>query len=40
MPKYAIGPSPPEISGEVVTLLERTKAVTVGHWWHDARHAA
>jgi 4-hydroxy-4-methyl-2-oxoglutarate aldolase len=40
MPKYAIGPSPPEISGEVVALLERTEAATVGHWRHDAEHAA
>lgn len=34
MPKYEIGPMPPQISGEVVALLEQTETATVGHWRH------
>ena len=39
MPKYEIEPSAPQISAEVVALLERTEAATVGHWRNDAELA-
>jgi 4-hydroxy-4-methyl-2-oxoglutarate aldolase len=34
MPKYDIDPMPPQISAEVVALLEQTETATVGHWRH------
>jgi regulator of RNase E activity RraA len=34
MAKYETGPMPPQISGEVVALLEQTETATVGHWRH------
>jgi 4-hydroxy-4-methyl-2-oxoglutarate aldolase len=34
VPKYEIELSPPQISGEVVALLEQTETATVGHWRH------
>ena len=34
MPKYEIDPMPPQISAEVVALLEQTETATVGHWRH------
>jgi regulator of RNase E activity RraA len=34
MAKYTVGPMPPQISAEVVALLERTETATVGHWRH------
>jgi len=34
MPKYDIGPMPPQISPEVIALLEQTETATVGHWRH------
>jgi 4-hydroxy-4-methyl-2-oxoglutarate aldolase len=34
MPKYDIGSMPPQLSGEVVALLEQTETATVGHWRH------
>jgi len=34
MPRYEIGPMPPQISAEVVALLGETETATVGHWRH------
>ncbi len=34
MPKYDIDPMPPQISAEVIALLEQTETATVGHWRH------
>jgi 4-hydroxy-4-methyl-2-oxoglutarate aldolase len=34
MPKYEIEPMPPQISAEVIALLEQTETATVGHWRH------
>jgi 4-hydroxy-4-methyl-2-oxoglutarate aldolase len=34
MPKYEIDPMPPQISAEVIALLEQTETATVGHWRH------
>jgi regulator of RNase E activity RraA len=34
MPKYDIDPMPPQISAEVVALLEQAETATVGHWRH------
>ncbi len=34
MSKYVLGPMPPQISAEVVALLEQTETATVGHWRH------
>ncbi len=34
MPKYEIAPMPPQISAEVVALLEQTETATIGHWRH------
>jgi len=34
MLKYEIHPMPPQISTEVVGLLEQTETATVGHWRH------
>jgi len=34
MQKYAIDPMPPQISPEVIALLEQTETATVGHWRH------
>ncbi len=34
MPKYEIGDMPPQISAEIVALLEQTETATVGHWRH------
>lgn len=34
LPKYDIGPMPPQLSAEVVALLEQTETATVGHWRH------
>ena len=34
MPKYELGPTPAQISAEVVALLEQTETATVGHWRH------
>lgn len=34
MPKYQLGPMPPQVSAEVVALLEQTETATVGHWRH------
>jgi regulator of RNase E activity RraA len=32
MAKYVVGAMPPQISAEVVALLEQTETATVGHW--------
>jgi regulator of RNase E activity RraA len=32
MPRYEIDPLPPQISAEVIALLEQTETATVGHW--------
>lgn len=34
MPKYDIDPMPPQISADVIALLEQTETATVGHWRH------
>jgi 4-hydroxy-4-methyl-2-oxoglutarate aldolase len=34
MPKYDIEPMPPQISADVIALLEQTETATVGHWRH------
>ncbi len=34
MAKYDIDPMPPQISPEVIALLEQTETATVGHWRH------
>jgi regulator of RNase E activity RraA len=34
MPKYDIGETPPQISAEVVALLEQAETATIGHWRH------
>lgn len=34
MPKYQTAPMPPQISPEVIALLEQTETATVGHWRH------
>jgi 4-hydroxy-4-methyl-2-oxoglutarate aldolase len=34
MPKYEIEPMPPQISAEVIALLEQAETATVGHWRH------
>ncbi len=34
MPKYEIDPMPPQISADVIALLEQTETATVGHWRH------
>jgi 4-hydroxy-4-methyl-2-oxoglutarate aldolase len=34
MPKYEIEPMPPQVSAEVIALLEQTETATVGHWRH------
>ena len=34
MPKYEVHPMPPQLSTEVVGLLEQTETATVGHWRH------
>ena len=34
MAKYDIAPTPPQISSEVIALLEQTETATVGHWRH------
>ncbi len=34
MAKYDIDPMPPQISAEVIALLEQTETATVGHWRH------
>jgi regulator of RNase E activity RraA len=34
MPKYDIDPMPPQISAEVIALLEQAETATVGHWRH------
>jgi regulator of RNase E activity RraA len=34
MSKYEINPMPPQISAEVIALLEQTETATVGHWRH------
>jgi regulator of RNase E activity RraA len=34
MAKYDIGAMPPQLSGEVIALLEQTETATVGHWRH------
>ena len=34
MGKYEIDPMPPQISGEVIALLEQAETATVGHWRH------
>jgi regulator of RNase E activity RraA len=41
MSKYEIGPTPAQISPEVIALLEQTETATVGHWrqWGFASRA-
>ncbi|SUE43249.1 RraA family protein [Roseomonas gilardii] len=34
MPKYVVEKSAPQISAEVIALLEQTETATVGHWRH------
>jgi len=34
MPKYELDPMPPQLSTEVVALLEQAETATVGHWRH------
>ncbi len=34
MAKYEIGPMAPQLSTEVVALLEQTETATIGHWRH------
>ncbi|MFT8244715.1 RraA family protein [Roseomonas sp. BN140053] len=34
MPKYVVGPMAPQISAEVIALLQQTETATVGHWRH------
>jgi regulator of RNase E activity RraA len=34
MPTYDIGAMPPQISAEVVALLEQAETATIGHWRH------
>ncbi len=34
MPKYEIDPSAPQISAEIIELLEQAETATVGHWRH------
>jgi regulator of RNase E activity RraA len=34
MPKYDIDPMPPQLSAEIVALLEQAETATVGHWRH------
>lgn len=34
MPKYLLGPMPPQIPAEVVALLEQAETATIGHWRH------
>ncbi len=34
MAKYTVEPSAPQISAEVIALLEQTETATIGHWRH------